>query len=79
MGKNCGFNNSSGSSTLEEFNKISTSSDLNPFFCFTPAAKGFITPTSMSIFRKVIANPAVMYVFPTSVSVPVMKIDFMFF
>ena len=62
--------------TLAEFDKISTSSDLNPFFCFTPAANGFITPTSVPIFRNVIANPAVMYVLPTSVSVPVMKIDF---
>ena len=46
-------------------------------FCGIPAAKGFITPTSIPIFLKVTAKPAVKYVLPTSVSDPVTNNDFM--
>jgi hypothetical protein len=35
-----------------------------------------MTPTSTPILRIATAKPAVMYVFPTSVSVPVMNSDF---
>lgn len=76
IGKNCGFSKNSGSFTCAAFVKISTSSDLNPFFWAIPAAKGFITPTSIPIVLKHTARPAVTYVFPTSVSVPVINSEF---
>ena len=75
--KNCGFTNDSGSLICAALDKNFQHLQIcNLFFCLSPAANGFIIPISTFIFRKVIANPAVMYVLPTSVSVPVINNDF---